>query len=98
MMERRQSNLPAKGGKLRTPPNEITRLLRRWSQGDHAALNQLMPIVLRELHKLAGARQDDEALSWRIPALRLRPCRPTGGGQEHRGLQNSGRQTPEQQF
>jgi RNA polymerase sigma-70 factor (ECF subfamily) len=36
------------------PPNEITQLLRRWSQGDSAALNQLMPIVLRELRKLAG--------------------------------------------
>ncbi len=36
------------------PPNEITQLLHRWSQGDHDALNQLMPIVLRELRKLAG--------------------------------------------
>ncbi|MGE0133274.1 MAG: ECF-type sigma factor [Blastocatellales bacterium] len=36
------------------PPNEITMLLRRWSQGDSAALDQLMPIVLRELRKLAG--------------------------------------------
>jgi RNA polymerase sigma factor (TIGR02999 family) len=39
---------------MQTPPNEITQLLRRWSQGDLAALNQLMPIVLRELRKLAG--------------------------------------------
>jgi len=40
---------------MRTPPpNEITQLLRRWSQGDQDALNQLMPIVLRELRKLAG--------------------------------------------
>jgi len=36
------------------PPNEITQLLRRWSQGDSSALDQLMPIVLRELRKLAG--------------------------------------------
>src|SRR5262249_48092551 len=36
------------------PPNEITQLLRRWSQGDPTALDQLMPIVLRELRKLAG--------------------------------------------
>ena len=36
------------------PPNEITQLLRRWSQGDTAALERLMPIVLRELRKLAG--------------------------------------------
>ena len=39
---------------MQTPPNEITQLLRRWSQGDAAALDQLMPIVLRELRKLAG--------------------------------------------
>src|SRR5215475_14372499 len=36
------------------PPNEITQLLRQWSGGDAAALDQLMPIVLRELRKLAG--------------------------------------------
>ncbi|MGH9851394.1 MAG: sigma-70 family RNA polymerase sigma factor [Blastocatellia bacterium] len=35
------------------PPNEITQLLLHWSRGDQAALNQLMPIVYEELHKLA---------------------------------------------
>jgi RNA polymerase sigma factor (TIGR02999 family) len=35
------------------PPNEITQLLLRWSQGDQAALDQLMPVVYEELHKLA---------------------------------------------
>src|SRR5215510_13572066 len=35
------------------PPNEITQLLLRWSRGDQAALNQLMPIVYDELYKLA---------------------------------------------
>jgi RNA polymerase sigma factor (TIGR02999 family) len=35
--------------------NEITRLLRRWSQGDRDALDQLMPAVYEELHKLAGS-------------------------------------------
>lgn len=40
---------------MQTPtPNDITQLLRRWGQGDATALNQLMPIVLRELRKLAG--------------------------------------------
>jgi RNA polymerase sigma factor (TIGR02999 family) len=42
------------------PPNEITQLLRRWSQGDTEALNQLMPIVLRELRKLAGGYLKNE--------------------------------------
>jgi RNA polymerase sigma-70 factor (ECF subfamily) len=37
-----------------TPPsNEITQFLLRWSRGDRAALDQLMPVVYEELHKLA---------------------------------------------
>src|SRR5262249_5461966 len=35
------------------PHNEITQLLLRWSRGDQAALDQLMPVVFEELHKLA---------------------------------------------
>lgn len=39
---------------MRTPStNEITWFLLRWSQGDRAALDQLMPIVYEELRKLA---------------------------------------------
>ena len=39
---------------MRTQPhNEITLLLLRWSRGDQAALDQLMPIVYDELYKLA---------------------------------------------
>ncbi len=34
-------------------PDEITYLLRRWSQGDQAALDRLMPVVYQELRKLA---------------------------------------------
>ncbi len=37
------------------PPNAITHLLRRWSQGDRAALDQLMPVVYQELRKLADS-------------------------------------------
>jgi RNA polymerase sigma-70 factor, ECF subfamily len=36
-------------------PQGITRLLERWSQGDEEALDQLMPLVYDELHRLAGA-------------------------------------------
>ena len=36
------------------PSHEITGLLRRWSQGDRAALDQLMPILYQELRKLAA--------------------------------------------
>ena len=35
------------------PPNEITPLLLRWSQGDEIALGQLLPVVYQELHRLA---------------------------------------------
>lgn len=34
--------------------SEITRLLRAWSSGDQAALDQLMPLVYQELRKMAG--------------------------------------------
>ena len=43
---------------MRTPlpplPNDITRLLLRWSRGDKSALDQLMPVVYDELYKLAN--------------------------------------------
>ena len=40
---------------METLPDEITLLLRRWSDGDRVALDQLIPIVYQELRKLAGA-------------------------------------------
>lgn len=41
---------------MQTPPSaEVTRLLLDWSKGDRAALDQLMPVVYRELHKIAVA-------------------------------------------
>jgi RNA polymerase sigma factor (TIGR02999 family) len=32
---------------------EVTRLLEQWSSGDRSALDQLIPVVYRELHKIA---------------------------------------------
>jgi len=34
-------------------PNEVTQLLVAWGDGDQAALDQLMPLVYNELHRLA---------------------------------------------
>src|SRR3954469_19222049 len=34
-------------------PREVTRLLQAWGQGDQTALDQLMPLVYKELHRLA---------------------------------------------
>jgi RNA polymerase sigma factor (TIGR02999 family) len=36
-----------------TSPQEITKLLVAWSQGDEAALEKLTPLVYQELHRLA---------------------------------------------
>jgi RNA polymerase sigma factor (TIGR02999 family) len=35
------------------PPSEITRLLIAWSDGDQAALERLLPLIERELHRIA---------------------------------------------
>jgi RNA polymerase sigma-70 factor, ECF subfamily len=37
------------------PSQGVTELLDRWGQGDGAALEELMPLVYSELHRLAGA-------------------------------------------
>ncbi|MDX6611954.1 MAG: hypothetical protein QOD75_1140 [Blastocatellia bacterium] len=36
-------------------PEDVTGLLKKWSNGDQAALDELMPLVERELRRLAGA-------------------------------------------
>jgi len=39
---------------MTTPaPEEVSRLLRDWSNGDQAALNKVMPVVYQELRRLA---------------------------------------------
>ena len=42
-------------------PQEITQLLMNWSQGDKAALDQLVPLVYPELRRLAKRRMDRES-------------------------------------
>jgi RNA polymerase sigma factor (TIGR02999 family) len=36
-----------------TPAHNITQLLQAWSEGDEQALDKLIPLVYRELHRLA---------------------------------------------
>jgi len=48
---------------MTTPPVEVTQLLQAWGGGDRDALDQLMPVVYDELHRLAqhylrGERRD----------------------------------------
>ena len=38
---------------MRESPNEVTQLLVAWGNGDPTALDQLMPLVYSELHRLA---------------------------------------------
>jgi RNA polymerase sigma factor (TIGR02999 family) len=38
---------------MKPSPNEVTRLLLNWSNGDRAALDELVPLVHDELHRLA---------------------------------------------
>ena len=40
----------------------VTVLLREWRGGDHAALDELMPLVYAELHKLAARYMRGETL------------------------------------
>ena len=35
------------------PPGEVTRLLAAWGNGDQHALDELMPLVYAELHRIA---------------------------------------------
>jgi len=49
-----------------SPPPDVTTLLRAWNAGNPHALDDLMPIVYAELHRLASARlrgeRDDHTL------------------------------------
>ena len=38
---------------MEAAPNDLTRMLKAWSQGDTSALDRLTPIVYAELHRLA---------------------------------------------
>ena len=50
-------NSPQKNSGRRTSPSSesITQLLEKWSNGDSKALDQLMPLVYDELHRLASS-------------------------------------------
>lgn len=43
-----------------TPPPQLTELLIAWSDGDDSALEQLMPLVYKELRRLAHSRMRGE--------------------------------------
>ena len=45
---------------MATSPHEVTQLLLAWGKGDQAALDQLMPLVYAELHRMARRYMDRE--------------------------------------
>ena len=56
---------------MKPSPNEVTRLLLDWNNGDRAALDQLVPLVYDELRRLAHhyMRQEREGHTLQTTAL-----------------------------
>jgi RNA polymerase sigma-70 factor, ECF subfamily len=50
---------------------QVTQLLQAWSEGDQGALDQLMPVVYDELHRLAGRYMADERPGHTLQATAL---------------------------
>jgi RNA polymerase sigma factor (TIGR02999 family) len=48
--------------------HEVTRLLRQWAEGDRAALDQLIPLVYAELHKIAKRYMADQSAGHTLQA------------------------------
>jgi len=53
------------------PAHHITQLLHAWSDGDQAALDQLMPIVYPDLHRLAISYMEHERPNHTLQATAL---------------------------
>lgn len=49
----------------------VTRLLQQWQQGDHDALNRLMPLVYDELHRIASRLMRSERRGHTLQATAL---------------------------
>ena len=45
---------------MQSPSQQITQLLQSWNQGDQGAIEQLVPLVYDELHRLARRYMSDE--------------------------------------
>jgi RNA polymerase sigma-70 factor (ECF subfamily) len=52
-------------------PEQITQLLRSWSQGDKGALEALMPIVYNELHRIAQRYMSGEGTAHTLQTTAL---------------------------
>jgi RNA polymerase sigma factor (TIGR02999 family) len=54
-----------------SPPSDITALLQAWSGGNRGALDDLMPVVYAELHRLARAKLRGEGEHHTLQATAL---------------------------
>jgi RNA polymerase sigma factor (TIGR02999 family) len=55
----------------RTPSSDVTALLQSWNGGDPRALEELMPVVYSELHRLARAHLRGERVDHTLQATAL---------------------------
>lgn len=53
------------------PNSEVTQLLQRWSEGDQAALDALIPLVYEDLRRLAGYYLKHEARAQTLQSTAL---------------------------
>jgi RNA polymerase sigma-70 factor, ECF subfamily len=56
---------------MTTTPQTLTELLSAWSDGDKAALQQLMPSIYQELHRLAARHLTHERVGHTLQATAL---------------------------
>lgn len=56
---------------MESPAHQLTQLLQAWSEGDQAALEQLMPVVYVDLHRLAQRHMADERPGHTLQATAL---------------------------
>jgi RNA polymerase sigma-70 factor (ECF subfamily) len=54
-----------------TSPQEVTRLLTEWSRGSQQALNELMPLVYAELHRIASRYMARQSLGHTLQTTAL---------------------------
>jgi len=54
-----------------TPAQDVTQLLQAWGEGDERALDKLMPLVYRELHRLAQRYMAHERLGHTLQTTAL---------------------------
>ena len=52
-------------------PHRVTTLLKRWSEGDRCAIDELMPLVYGELRRLAGGYMRGERAGHTLQATEL---------------------------